>query len=69
MSADAKRLFDVNDAVGYLRSIGATAATKNFVRGLICSGQIAHARIGKKFYVSRESLDAWILKAQRRVRG
>jgi len=66
--ADGRRLFDIEAAVQYLRSVGATAATKNFVRGLIASGQIAHLRVSKKFYVSRESLDAWITKHERRAR-
>jgi len=53
--------------VEYLRTIGATAATKNFVRRLIGTGQVAHLRIGKKFYLTREALDAWIVKRQRRA--
>jgi excisionase family DNA binding protein len=67
MSPETPRLFDIVAAVAYLRAIGADAATKNFVRGLIATGQIAHVRVGKKFYVSREGLDAWISKRQRRT--
>jgi len=64
---DGPRLFDIGAAVNYLREIGATAATKNFVRGLIATGQINHIRIGRKYYVSREALDTWIVKRQRRA--
>jgi excisionase family DNA binding protein len=64
---DGRRLFDILAAVDYLRSIGADGATKNFVRGLIASGAVPHVRIGKKFYIDRESLHGWILKHQRRA--
>jgi len=64
---DGRRLFDIGAAVEYLRAIGADGATKNFVRGLIAKGQIAHEKIGKKFYVSREGLDGWITKHMRRA--
>ena len=67
MSPETPRLFDIVAAVEYLRTIGATAATKNFVRRLIGTGQVAHLRIGKKFYLTREALDAWIVKRQRRA--
>jgi len=63
-----QRLFDIIAAVDYLRSIGATAATKNFVRGLICTGAVAHVKISKKFYVSREALDTWIERQEKRKR-
>lgn len=64
-----RRLFDVHTGAAYLRDIGATAATVSFVRGLITSGQVAHIRIGKKFYVTREALDAWIGRHERRNRS
>lgn len=62
MSTEVQRLFDIASAAEYLRGIGATAATKNFIRRLINSGQIPHLRIGKKFYCTRESLDVWIAR-------
>ncbi len=65
--SDDRRLFDIVAAVEYFRSIGADAATKNFIRGLIATGQVASEKIGKKFYISREELDRWILKKQRRA--
>lgn len=66
-AGQGQRLFDIVAAVEYLRSIGATAATKNFVRGLISTGQIPFEKIGKKFYVSREAIDGWITTHQRRA--
>lgn len=60
-------LFDISAATDYLRGLGATGATRNFVRGLICSGQVAHVRIGKKFYVSRQALNTWLAKHERRA--
>jgi hypothetical protein len=63
-----RRLYDVLGAVAYLHSLGADTATPNFVRSIISSGAVAHVRIGKKFFVSRESLDGWIQKHERRSR-
>lgn len=60
------RLLDIKAAVAYLRDIGATAATTNFVRNLINTAQVPHIRIGKKFFVSREAIDTWIDKHERR---
>jgi len=72
MSDEAKlntlRLFTVQDAVGYLRSIGAASATENFVRTLITSGQIPRLKLGKRFYVSRNALDLWLSSRERRVK-
>jgi excisionase family DNA binding protein len=63
-----KRLFDIQAAAEYLRSIGATSATATFVRALITSGRIAHIKLGKKFYVSRTALDAWLVSHERRMK-
>lgn len=63
-----QRLFDLRAAVAYLHSIGATSATLNFVRGLVSAGEVSHVRIGKKFHVSRASLDRWIENHDRRRR-
>jgi hypothetical protein len=63
-----QRLFDVGDAAKYLQSIGAKTATVNFVRGLITSTQVAHLRIGKKFYVTKTALDGWLETRARRSR-
>ncbi|MGC1416880.1 MAG: helix-turn-helix domain-containing protein [Candidatus Acidiferrum sp.] len=67
MSGETPQLFDISAAAEYLRSVGATGATKNFIRGLICTGQVAHVRIGKKFYLSRQALNAWLAKHERRT--
>jgi excisionase family DNA binding protein len=66
--SDDRKLFDVQAAAEYLRSIGASSVTINFVRGLISSGQVPHIRIGKKFYLSRQQLDLWLEKHERRAR-
>ena len=66
-SSEGRRLFDILGAVEYFKSAGADAATKHFVRQLIATGQINHIRVGKKFYIAREALDAWIAKRQRRA--
>ena len=64
----ARRLFDVPAAVAFFQSLGAESASKNFVRSLITSGQLPHVRIGKRFFVSRESILNWISKNERRAR-
>jgi excisionase family DNA binding protein len=65
---DAARLFTVQDAAKYLQSIGATTVTVNFVRGLISSGQVAHLRMGKRFYISRTAIDSWLQSHERRMK-
>jgi excisionase family DNA binding protein len=62
------QLFDISHAAEYLRSIGASGATVHFIRGLVSSGQVPHVRIGKKFYVSREALQGWLERHEKRAR-
>jgi excisionase family DNA binding protein len=64
-SAD-RRLFDVHTGAAYLREIGASSATVSFVRGLISRGEVPHVKIGKSFFVTREALDGWIGRHERR---
>jgi excisionase family DNA binding protein len=63
-----RRLFDIQAAVLYLRSIGAAGVGTHFVRSLISSGQLPHIRMGKRFYVSRGALDSWLEKNEKRSR-
>jgi hypothetical protein len=65
---DSQSLFDILATVAYLKSIGASAATPNFVRTLISSAQVPHVRIGKKFYLSKTALDHWLVTRERRAR-
>ena len=67
VSAD-RRLFDVHTGAAYLREIGATSATVTFVRGLISRGEVPHVKIGKSFFVTREALDSWIGRRERKSR-
>jgi hypothetical protein len=67
-AAPERRLYDVHAAAQYLVSIGAVGTTVHFVRGLIGRGDIPHLKIGKAFFVSRESLDVWLQKNERRSR-
>lgn len=64
-----QQLFDVHGAAGYLQALGAASATVNFIRNIVATGEVPHVRIGKKFYVSRQSLDGWIARHERRARG
>jgi excisionase family DNA binding protein len=63
-----RQLFDILAIVAYLKSIGADGATPNFARGLITSGQVAHIRVGRKYYVSRAALDRWLETQAKRSR-
>lgn len=61
-----RRLFDVQAAAAYLRELGAEAVTVNFVRMLINSGAVPHLRMGRRHYLTRESLERWIENHERR---
>jgi len=65
---EPQKLYDILGIVAYMKSAGADAATPNFARGLITSGQVPHVRIGRKYYVSKSALDAWIQRHERRAR-
>ena len=60
------QLFDVKAACEYLKSIGVVAATINSTRTIF--GQVSHIRVGKRFYVSKESLDSWLVNRQQKGR-
>jgi excisionase family DNA binding protein len=66
--SDSPRLFDLTGSVAYFHQVGAEAATRNFVRELVATGAIPHVKIGRKFYISKQSIDAWIEKNDRRTR-
>ena len=61
-----QRLFTVEAAAEYLRALGATTVTVCFIRAMINTGAIPHLKIGKRFYVSRDSLDLWVENRQTR---
>lgn len=63
-----RRLFDVHAAAEYLVSIGAVGTGVHAIRGLIARGEVPHVRLGKKFFVTREALDTWITRNERRAR-
>ena len=52
----------------HLQGAGAHGATVSFVRNLISSGVLPHIRIGKRFYVSKAAIDAWLIRAEKRAR-
>jgi hypothetical protein len=66
-SAD-QRLFDVQSAAKYLQSIGAAGVTPWTIRGLLSSGAVPCVKLGRRFYVSRVALDAWLRKHERIMR-
>jgi excisionase family DNA binding protein len=62
-------LFDISGVVTYLKSVGASAASATFVRGLINSGQLPYLKVGKAFYVSKSAIEAWLAKSEKRNRA
>ena len=58
------QLFDLQAAVTYFKGIGVSGITTCAMRTVFA--QVPHIRIGKRFYVSKESLDSWIANRQRR---
>lgn len=65
---ETQKLFDINAAVEYLRSIGATGVTKSSVRSLIATGGLPTIKLGRKFYITRTSLLEWLSRHERRLR-
>jgi excisionase family DNA binding protein len=63
-----QRLFDIQGAVAYLQSMGATGVSVSTVRSLIASGQVAHIKLGRRFYITREAIDEWLSRHERRAR-
>jgi excisionase family DNA binding protein len=66
--APSPRLFDIPALVEYLRSIGLNGVSAYTVRTEINAGRLAHTKFGKKFYVSKTAIDAWLARAERRTR-
>jgi excisionase family DNA binding protein len=65
-SDTAPRLFTIDAAGEYLRSLGAIGITKNCIRTMIASGGLPHIKLGKRHYVSKNALDAYIASHERR---
>lgn len=65
---ETPRFFDIPATVEYVRSIGLTGVTPWTIRMAINSGRLAHIKEGKKFYVSKSAIDAWLAKAEKRTR-
>ncbi len=66
MSEQQQTLFDIGDAAKYLQSLGAKAASINFIRTIISTGQVPHLRVGKKFYIAKSALDRWVDTREKR---
>jgi excisionase family DNA binding protein len=66
--SEQPHVFDLAAAVVYVRGLGATGVTIHTIRSEIAAGRIPRIRIGKKFYLSKTALDAWISQAERRAK-
>jgi excisionase family DNA binding protein len=63
-----RTLFDFEGAAGYARELGAYDVTAYTIRRLAASGELPFIRgLGRKFYVSKKSLDSWIAANDRRA--
>lgn len=63
---ETPRFFDIPATVAYLHSLGMTGITSWTIRTAINSGRLAHVKQGRKFYVSKAAVDAWLVKAEKR---
>jgi excisionase family DNA binding protein len=66
---ETPRFFDIPAAAVYANSIGLTGVTAYTIRMAINSGRLAHIKQGKKFYTSKAAIDAWLARAEKRVRA
>jgi excisionase family DNA binding protein len=60
-AAPAPRALTIKEAAGY---VGGTVWA---IRQLIWRGQLAYTKIGSRFVIQREALDAWLLQNQQRA--
>jgi hypothetical protein len=67
--SEQPRIFDLPAAMAYANSLGATGVTIHTLRGEIAAGRLPRLRLGKRFYLSKATLDAWILRSERRIRA
>lgn len=65
----AKALLSPETAALLLKELGAEGATPRFIADLIRSGELRAIRIGRRKFVRRESLDAWLVRAEKKVRA
>jgi hypothetical protein len=65
----AKALLSPEAAAAYLKDLGADGATPRFIADLIRAGELKGIRISRRKFVRRESLDAWLVRAEKKVRG
>ena len=67
-SADGRRVFSLSAGAEYLRSIGADGVTSWTLRRLVTSGVLKHLKLGRKYFITREALDAMVDRLERRAK-
>jgi excisionase family DNA binding protein len=63
------RFFDIQGAAMYANSIGLSGVTSYTIRGAISAGRLPCIKVGKKFHISKSAIDAWLARAEKRVRS
>lgn len=63
--ASEKKFFDCDSGAAFLRSLG-IGATPRSMAALIASGDISRIKFGRKYYVTKDALLAYLARAQRR---
>lgn len=63
---ETTKVFDLKGAAEYLRSLGFSGATVWTMRALIHDGVVKAMRLGRKYYVSAEDLNTFVLRNLRR---
>ena len=62
-----QRLLDRYDAQTYMRQLGISGVSPRIFFTLIANGEIPRVRVGRKYFITREALDGWIARNERRV--
>ena len=67
-SADGRRVFSLSAGAEYLCRLGADSVTPWTLRRLVTSGALKHLKLGRKYFVTRESLDQLVERLERRAK-
>ena len=66
--SEAPRYFDIPAAAAYVVSLGMKGVRPYTIRHAISNSRLVHTRVGKKFFVSKAAIEAWLQRAERKTR-
>jgi excisionase family DNA binding protein len=62
-----RKYFDLSDAPSYFAGQG-VALTTYTLRRLIAEGELKYKKIGRRFYLSKQNIDAYLARTEGRAR-